>query len=197
MIPKLSTASSILRKAFLVLWLAIVLSAVSAYLYSPQAFTAEAIAVFMLRFQGVIWLVYLLFSIFRGLTLLPSTPLVIAGTILFPDQPFIVLAVSIVGILMSSTMIYYFSDALGFTEYFEKHKPDLAHRIKLKLEHPLGFLFVAGWAFFPLVPTDLVCYVAGTTRMNFLKFIAAVFAGELILCIFYIFFGGSVLKYMR
>jgi uncharacterized membrane protein YdjX (TVP38/TMEM64 family) len=65
------------------------------------------------------------------------------------------------------------------------------------LEHPLGFFFVALWAFFPLVPTDLVCYVAGTTKMNYLKFILAVCAGELILCSFYIFFGGAVLDYVR
>lgn len=197
MSPKLSKTSSILRKVFLALWLAIALVGVGSYLYAPQAFTAENIAAFLLRFQGLIWLVYFLFSAFRGFTLLPSTPLVLAGTILFPEQPLAVLAVSMIGILLSSTMIYYFSEFLGFDEYFENHKPELSHRIKQKLEHPLGFLFVAGWAFFPLVPTDLVCYLAGTTRMNFLKFIAAVFVGEITLCICYIFFGGSLLKYVR
>lgn len=190
-------SSQILRRVFLVLWLAIVIAGVGSYLYAPNAFTAETIAGFMLRFGGVIWLIYFLFSTFRGFTLLPSTPLVLAGTILFPGQPFAVLGVSMVGILLSSTMIYYFSEFLGFDEYFEDHKPELTHRIKQKLEHPLGFLFVAAWAFFPLVPTDLVCYLAGTTRMRFWKFIVAVGVGELILCTCYIFFGGSLVKYVR
>ncbi len=194
---RISKTSPILRKIFLALWLAIVLAGVGSYLYAPHAFTPEHIAAFMLRFHGLIWLVYFLFSTFRGFTLLPSTPLVLAGTILFPEQPFAVLAVSMIGILLSSTMIYYFSEFLGFDEYFQNHKPELSQKIKQKLEHPLGFLFVAGWAFFPLVPTDLVCYLAGTTRMNFLKFIAAVFVGEITLCIGYIFFGGSLLKYVR
>lgn len=151
----------------------------------------------MSRFGGTVWLIYIIFSTFRGFTLLPSTPLVIAGTILFPDHPWIVLAISVAGILISSTMIYFFSDYLGFTAYFENRKPKLSKKIRQRLDHPLGFLFVAGWAFFPLVPTDLVCYAAGTMRMKFPKFIAAIFAGEFALCIIYIFFGGSLLQYMR
>lgn len=151
----------------------------------------------MTRSGTVVWAVYFGFSIIRGLTLLPSTPLVIAGIMLFPEHPFYVLAVSMTGILASSTMIYYFSDLLGFSEYFEKHSPRRIERIKERLEHPLGFLFVAAWAFFPLVPTDLVCYIAGTTRMNYWKFIAAIAVGELILCICYIFLGGSLLRHVR
>lgn len=170
---------------------------IGTYIYDPSRFTAENIAEFLGRFSGVIWLIYLGFSIVRGITLLPSTPLVLAGTLLFPEQPFAVLAVSMTGILLSSTMIYFFSEYLGFNEYFEGQKPELTHKIKAKLEHPLGFLFVAGWAFFPLVPTDLICYLAGTTKMNYWKFIVAVLVGELILCICYIFFGGSLLKFVR
>lgn len=181
----------------LVLWAAIVLACVGSYLADPSKFTAETIAEFLKRFSGLIWLIYLVFSIVRGITLLPSTPLVIAGTLLFPDQPFAVLLVSMTGILLSSTLIYYFSEYLGFSDYFENHKPELSHKIKKKLEHPLGFLFVAAWAFFPLVPTDLVCYVAGTTKMSYWKFIAAIFVGEVVLCVFYIFFGGTLMKHVR
>jgi uncharacterized membrane protein YdjX (TVP38/TMEM64 family) len=54
--------------------------------------------------------------------------------------------------------------------------------------------FVVLWAFFPLVPTDAVCYVAGSIRMNFLKFIAAIFVGEVFLCSLYIFGAGHLIK---
>jgi uncharacterized membrane protein YdjX (TVP38/TMEM64 family) len=193
----LAKTSSVLRIICIGIWLAAVVGGIGSFVLYPHAFTAENIAAFLHRFQGEIWLVYLAMSALRGFTLLPSTPLVIAGTLLFPDQPFAVLIVSIAGILISSSMIYFFSEYLGFNDFFESRKPELTHKIKAKLEHPLGFLFVALWAFFPLVPTDLVCYVAGTTRMNYWKFIAAVLVGELVLCIIYIFFGGSVLKYVR
>jgi uncharacterized membrane protein YdjX (TVP38/TMEM64 family) len=194
---RISKTTQIIRTIVLVLWAAVVLVCVGTYIYDPLKFSAENIAEFLRRFSGLIWTIYLAFSIVRGITLLPSTPLVLAGTLLFPEQPFTVLAVSMTGILLSSTMIYFFSEYLGFSEYFEGHKPELSHKIKAKLEHPLGFLFVAGWAFFPLVPTDLVCYLAGTTKMNYWKFIAAVSVGELILCVCYIFFGGSLLKFVR
>lgn len=94
-------------------------------------------------------------------------------------------------------MIYFFAEYLGLHEYFEGHKPELTHKIKAKLEHPTGFLFVALWAFFPLVPTDLVCYLAGTTMMNYWKFIAAVLVGETILCTFYVYFGGAIVNLIR
>lgn len=193
----LSRTSTIVRRACLTLWVAVIVTAFSLYLARPQSFTAQNIASFLERFQGMIWAVYIGFSIVRGFTLLPSTPLVLAGTLLFPTDPWLVLFASMLGIVLSSTMIYYFSEFLGFDRYFEDHKPDLTHRIKARLEHPLGFLFVAAWAFFPLVPTDLVCYLAGTTRMNFVKFIAAVSVGELILCLIYIFLGGSLINSVR
>lgn len=192
-----STITRVLRVVFLVLWSALIVVCIAAYISNPSAFKAEAVAEFLLKFQGTVWLAYFAFSALRGLTLLPSTPLVLAGTLLFPGDPWTVLAVSMTGILISSTMIYYFSDFLGFDEYFENHKPELSAKIKQKLEHPLGFLFVAGWAFFPFVPTDLVCYLAGTTKMKFLKFILAVAVGELVLCVFYIFFGGALIKQVR
>ena len=169
-------------------------SAVATYFIHPQFFTPQSLAVFLQRFEGLIWFAFLTVSILRGFTLLPSTPLVIAGTLLFPSQPYLVLAVSIVGILLSSSMIYWFSDLLGFSEFFEHRKPEMIHKLKVKLEHPFGFAFVALWAFFPLVPTDLVCYVAGVTRMNFGKFIFSIGSGETILCLIYIFGGAAMIR---
>src|SRR5205823_3780222 len=193
----LAKSSSVLRVICLGIWLTVLVAGVISYLIYPHSFTAENIAAFLLRFQGEIWLIYFAMSAFRGFTLLPSTPLVIAGTLLFPQQPLLVLIVSIIGILLSSSMIYFFSEYLGFSDYFENYKPELTHKIKAGLEHPLGFGFVALWAFFPLVPTDLVCYLAGTTKMAYCEFILAVFIGESTLCSFYIFFGGGVINYMR
>jgi len=172
----------------------IVVICLTFYLFYPNKFAPQEIAIFLREFHGSIWLVYLAMSALRGITLLPSTPLVIAGAIIFPDQLFWVFVVSITGITLSSTMIYYFSEFLGFDEFFENKNPALSEKLKRNLERPLGFLFVAGWAFFPIVPTDLVCYLAGTIRMSFIKFIAAILVGESILCYFYIFLGGSLIN---
>lgn len=189
--------SSSIRNICLAVWIAVAVFGAGSYILYPHWFTAENIADFLRHFEGEIWLIYLSMSILRGFSLLPSTPLVIAGTLLFPAQPVAVLTVSMTGILLSSSMIFYFSEILGLSDYFEGRKPEISHRLKAKLEHPLGFLFVALWAFFPLVPTDLVCYLAGTTKMNFWKFISAVFAGEMILCTCYVYLGGSILRFAQ
>jgi uncharacterized membrane protein YdjX (TVP38/TMEM64 family) len=182
------------RLSLLGLWAGVIIFAITFYISNPSNFSASNIAAFIFTFQTEIWLVYLGMSAIRGFTLLPSTPLVLAGTFLYPDQPWLVLSISMAGILISSSLIYFFSEALGFHEYFEHKKPTAVERIRRRLEHPWGLAFVALWAFFPLVPTDAVCYVAGTIKMNFLKFITAVFVGELILCSIYVFTGGSLIR---
>jgi uncharacterized membrane protein YdjX (TVP38/TMEM64 family) len=180
----------VFRKATIVIWVLIIFAGIGSYLVWPGYFTPRNIAEVLEKFQGEALLIYFAVSVFRGLTLLPSTPLVIAGTLLFPQQAWLVLAVSIAGILISSAVIYWFSGLLGFSEFFETRKPEHVKKIRGRLEHPTGIFFVILWAFFPLVPTDAVCYVAGSTRMHFPKFIGAIFIGELILCSCYVFGGG-------
>ena len=182
------------RKVAIGIWLTVIFCGLIAFFLSPDSFSPESVAAVLQKHQNTAFLIYLLISIARGFTLLPSTPLVLAGTILYPDSPFTVLAISIFGIIVSSSLIYWFSDLLGFDDYFRSKKPHHVGRIRDRLEHPLGLGFVAVWAFFPLVPTDAVCYVAGTIGMHFAKFISAVFIGELILCCFYVFGGGHVLS---
>jgi uncharacterized membrane protein YdjX (TVP38/TMEM64 family) len=182
----------VLRAAFIVVWIGVIVACFAAYLSAPEAFTADRIAAFLRDFRGEIWLLYLAMSSLRGFTLLHSTPFVLAGTVLFPEQPVAVLAASLLGIFISSSLIYFFSGALGFSDYFEKRGSRLASEIRAKLERPAGAFFVALWAFFPAVPTDVVCYVAGSIRMSFSRFILAVLAGEMILCSVYVFIGTSV-----
>lgn len=184
------------RKVAIAIWVCVLLGGIVSYFVWPDVFAPESIASFLNKFQNEMLLAYLGISIFRGLTMIPSTPFVIAGTLIFPQQPIIVLAISMFGILLSSSMIYWFSDLLGISEFFESRKPKLVHKIKAQLERPTGLLFVFLWAFFPLVPTDAVCYVAGTTRMAFLKFILAVFLGEIILCSFYVFAGRGIFSFI-
>jgi uncharacterized membrane protein YdjX (TVP38/TMEM64 family) len=139
-------------------------------------------------------IVYLAISALRGFTLLPSAPLVLAGTLLYPNHPWLVLTISMSGILISSSLIYFCSEAFGFAQYFETRKPAVVARVRRRLEHPWGLAFIALWAFFPLVPTDAVCYVAGSTKVRFHRFISAVFVGELILSSIYVFTGGAVFR---
>ena len=60
-----------------------------------------------------------------------------------------------------------------------------------------SFWIVIGWSFFPLVPTDLICYVAGIAKMSYKKLVAAVVIGELPLVTFYVFAGVELGEWLR
>lgn len=173
---------SVARKGVLLAWFALIAFCGVYYLIHPEVFTAEYLAASLLNHKEKLVAIYALLSVVRGFTLLPSTPLVLAGALIFPRQPFLVLFISMAGILASSAMIYYFADRLGLNDYFAHKYPKKMGQIRERLERPSGLLFLLFWAFFPVVPTDLASYVAGVIRMNFWKFIAVVFLGELVLC---------------
>jgi uncharacterized membrane protein YdjX (TVP38/TMEM64 family) len=185
------------KKVIILIWILFLISCVGIVLIYPQQFTPQNIAAFLLQFKTSMLFVYFLLSLARGLTLVPSTPLVIAGTILFPTELFWVLAISIAGIMFSSTMIYHFSDYLGFGAYLEHKQPRKISRLKHRLQQPTGFLFVFLWSVFPFLPTDAVCYVAGILKMNFTKFMAAMTFGELIICTIYIFFYAYLAGFLQ
>ena len=168
------------------LWISIITICVVVYIADPSVFANETIAAFILKFSGYAWATYLLIHLLRGFVLLPSTPLIFAGVILFPNQLIWVLIVSLIGILGSSVLIYYFSDKLGFSSFFESESKNIK-LIKEKLASKYGFYYILFWSFFPIVPTDIICYVSGALRIKLPVFVSALLLGELVLCSIYIF----------
>jgi uncharacterized membrane protein YdjX (TVP38/TMEM64 family) len=177
----------VFKKVLIVVWALFIASCLVFFLTHKESFTPEGLAAFLAKFQGGVLCAYLVVSLLRGFTLIPSTPFVLAGTILYPGDPFWILTISMIGIIFSSSMIFYFSEHMGFAEYLERKHPTRISRLHDELQKPAGLMFVFLWSFFPLVPTDAVCYVAGILKMNFLRFILALALGELILCCIYIF----------
>jgi uncharacterized membrane protein YdjX (TVP38/TMEM64 family) len=180
------------KKALLFSWLCLIIACLFYYFTHTNQFSAANIASYLRKFNSFMVGAYLIISILRGFTLIPSTPFVIAGGIIFPGQEWLILVISLLGIIGSATLIYYFSDLLKLSNTIEKIYPQ--HKLKQKMESKYGLLFVFFWSFFPVVPTDAVCYAAGASKMNFLRFILAVFLGELIICSFYVFTGSSIIN---
>jgi uncharacterized membrane protein YdjX (TVP38/TMEM64 family) len=179
------------RHIIFIIWLIFLTTCLISYISNPSAFSAENIIHFLKKFNHFVLAVYILIFLLRGFTLLPNTPLVITGTLLFPDHPYLILFISISCILITSALIYYFSEFLGFDTFFQEKYPDKMDAIRKKLNQPMGVIFIMIWSFFPLAPTDLVSYVAGTVRINIAKLLLGIFPGELALCAFYIFVGRS------
>jgi uncharacterized membrane protein YdjX (TVP38/TMEM64 family) len=102
-------------------------------------------------------MLYALIFFFRGLLLVPSTPLILVGMTLFPSEPNAVFAISMTGILFSAYIIYNFSDLLGLDDYFASNVKN--QKIRSMIEK-YGFYAVAFWSFLLVLPTDLICYIA-------------------------------------
>ena len=140
------------------------------------------------------YVAYLLIGCVRGFTLIPSTSLVLLAIPIFPPLPLFVLTLA--GILMSSMSIYYFSESLHLNDVFEvKHGARVKKLKEILQGNPTIIIFT--WSLFPLVPTDLICYVCGVLRIDFRKFIIAVFLGEGTICGFYIFLGSYMMQLLR
>ena len=168
------------------LWIGLIAICVTIYLVDSSVFSNETIAAFISKYSRYAWTTYFLIHLFRGFVLLPSTPLIFAGVILFPDHLFWVLALSLLGIIGSSLLIYYFSDKLGFSSFFNNESRKMKF-IKEKLSGKNGYIYILLWSFIPIVPTDAICYVSGALRIKLPIFITALFLGELVLCSIYIF----------
>lgn len=182
------------KRIIYILWALIVLSFIIVSIIYPKIITPEYLVDFIKKFNTEMLLIYTLFTLIRGFFLIPSTPFVLLGILLFPEKPLLVLTISMIGILFSSTMLYYFSDILGFSKYLEKKFPEKIEKWKQHLTTSKSTLFIALWALFPFVPTDLICYVAGIIKIPFKNMLTGIFIGELILVTLYVYFGSGLIN---
>ena len=133
---------------------------------------------------------YLLLGSVRGFTLIPCTNLVLVAIPLFPPVP--LFALTLLGIAISSASIYVFAESLHVAEYFEAKYPEKVARVRAALaRHPTTI--VAAWSFFPVAPTDLICYVCGAMKIPFGRFMLGVLLGEGAICAAYIYAGRALL----
>lgn len=99
-----------------------------------------------------------------------------------------------VGTLITSYLIYYFSQALQLDDYFERnHKRSIAMIRKWLVRYELPVIIV--WGMLPFTPTDLICYIAGTLNINIRKMLLGVLIGEWLVCIAYIWWIQSIFSY--
>ncbi len=171
-------------------WLLIFL--VSLYLYFFQSSFISSKFVSIFTSSAILgYAVYLIFSCLRGFTLIPVTYFIFVGIVLIPPWPLYIMAM--IGVLVSSTCVYYFSEYLNFDEYFEtkyKSQIDKIKNVIAKNELPI----VVTWSFMPFLPTDVMCYVCGTLDIDVRKFLFGVMLGEGVSIAVYVFLGKEILS---
>ncbi|WP_406671133.1 VTT domain-containing protein [Methanolobus sp. ZRKC4] len=179
------------KKILFFLWLPVVIAGISTFLFFPERISLSFLKQISESYHFAAILIYFLILSFRGLTFIPSTPLLLAGILIFePGELFVT---NMAGILASSSIVYYFSSYLGFDTYFETKYSKQAKKLREKLtdkELPI----IIGWGFFPLVPTDLIVYISSTLKINVLKCLLGIFIGEAILNGIYIYSARMILN---
>jgi uncharacterized membrane protein YdjX (TVP38/TMEM64 family) len=176
-----------------ILWVAILGSALYIYLFHADLFQNY--------FEGVVhnsihlaYLILFLVGAVRGFTLIPVTYLIIIGILFFPPLPlfFIIIA----GVLVSSASVYYFFEYLNLEHLFEKkYHRQVAYIREALVKNELPIII--GWSALPFLPTDLICYIAGTLEIDIKKLLLGLFIGESITSGLYIFYGQQLLGYLH
>jgi uncharacterized membrane protein YdjX (TVP38/TMEM64 family) len=171
------------RKTF-ILWLVVVAVALAVYFTHRDQVDVEWIRGVVHDRRGLIVPFYLLLLSSLGLAFIPSTPFAIAGVFLF--DPWIAYLLNLVGIITSSIIVYHFARFLGLNRVFEAKYPSKTQKVRRALSHK-ELPIIIGWSFFPVVPTDLIIYVASTLNIPLWKCLVGVLIGEGILNAFYLF----------
>lgn len=181
------------RYFFVVVWLLFI--SIALYLYFFQVAFFEKLllnASHLSIYYG--YAIFLLLGCFRGFTLIPSTSLIVLGLLFLNPIPLYILTIA--GIIISSASVYYFSKILHLDEFFERKYSRRIAKIKSVLQKN-ELPIIIGWSAFPFLPTDLICYVCGTLRVNFAKFIIGIIIGESVTSAIYIFLGHYLILYVH
>ena len=180
-----------IRRIALGLWVLLVLTLTVLYAANPELLRPGMLVEVLRQLGQPVLLAYVVLSVGRAFTLIPSTVIIVVGTLLFPNQRWFVMISSMAGVVASAALVYFFFEFLGLRTLFERKH---ARRVRWLEEQTAkrGFWIVLAWSAFPFVPTDVVCCVAGTLRMHFGKFVAGVALGELPLVGFYVLAGGML-----
>ncbi|MEZ5070218.1 MAG: VTT domain-containing protein [Bacteroidales bacterium] len=166
------------------IWIAVIIVSLVLYLTNRELFDIGLLRDHVSDHKVTVMIIYLLILTFIGLTVVPSTPIAVAGVLLFP--PMTAYIINLVGIITSSLVVYYFTQYLRLDAWLESKYPakiEKIHKALRKKELPI----IAGWSFFPVVPTDLIVYVSSTLRIPVWKCVFGVLVGEGTLNALYIF----------
>jgi uncharacterized membrane protein YdjX (TVP38/TMEM64 family) len=180
-----------IRKIVFIIWVLAIFILAYYISHHREYLDPKNLLIFFQSFGTAAIIIYIGASFLRWLFLLPSLPLVFVGVLFFPNNQHLVFFVSMIGIIFSAVLIYKFSDIMWFDEIFAEH----VHSAKIKNAiKRYWFYSVLIWSFVPVVPTDLICYVAGTVRMNIYKFIIALAIWEWLIVWIIVYGWNSAIK---
>lgn len=182
--------SSRIRYSLFAAWLVVVGAALYFYFFE-RAFAVTELRGALSTSTVVAAVVYMVLGSLRAFTMVPATFLLFVAIPFF--DPALLLAITVVGIVTSSSIVYFFAEALHVDAVFERKYPVQIQKLKAGLQR-YQLPIIIGWSFFLLLPTDVICYVCGSLRINFKKFLFGVIVGEGTVYAIYIYLGDWILR---
>ena len=182
------------RRMILVVWaLALAALAVAVARSPPDparlASLAEAYRTPALALFGVVMAL-------RGLLLLPTTPVLLAGAVVFAATPAIAVVVALAGVVASAALVYAFADRLGVAAVLDRRYPEALASMRAHLAGPGGFASTVVLAATPVLPTYLVCYAASLVHVPERPYLVAVALGEAPLVTLYLVGGAELVTHL-
>lgn len=175
-----------------IFWALLILGTLIFCIARPDLFKPKNISGLINEYKGNLLFLYAIVSLLKGFLLVPTTPFIVAGVLLFPEMPFQVFFISVLGIVIGGAGVYFFTDR--FKLLGDKYNSE-SSRFK-KINSALrknAFWIVFAWSIFPITPTNVVCYVAGASKTPFWRFWFGLLLGQGILIGFYVFGGTTLL----
>jgi uncharacterized membrane protein YdjX (TVP38/TMEM64 family) len=178
------------RYGLFTLWVAIAIGALYLYFFQREAVQSELRNALSTSFW-IASISYLLIGALRPFTLVPGTFPILVAMPFF--DPWVLLGLTLVCIAVSSTICYWFAEAIHMDEFVERKYPNHIRKLKQLLQS-YQLPIIIGWSFFLFLPTDVLCYVCGSLKINFKKFLFGIMIGEGTVYAIYIFVGDWFLQ---
>jgi len=163
----------------LAVWLLLVATGAVAVSLTPDLLDPQQWQHALRPLGPMLWVVLLVLQCLCAVLMLPSLPLVIASTLLFPEHPECVLLLAVVGVLLSALMIYANAGYLGLRQQ-NPQRPVLRRARYWIRRH--GSPALCLWCMAPFLPTDVACYIAAGAKMPLKRYLPAILIGESVLC---------------
>ena len=97
-------------------------------------------------------------------------------------------------IVLSSLSVYYFSRHMRLAALLERNHAVQIERVRRALaSHALPAIIC--WSAAPFLPTDVICYLAGSLRIDIRRVILGVTIGESLTVATYVFVGHTLLHH--
>lgn len=174
-------------------WAAFVAICLWLYYLNPDVFTPESIRGWFGDNLYLGLLIYVVLFCVRAFTLIPHTPLLVTGILVFPPLP--LFFANLLGINGTVAIIYFLSRKLRFDQYFDTRYPLQIGKLSQLLRNR-EFPVIVLWSFALVLPTDLIVYVCSVLRIKPVKAFVGVSIGEGVISALYIFGGAAGLDWL-